>query len=124
MFNVQLRQRKDALELAALVNLPWKDAFEPAQVDGPQQQFDLFQRPTSTAREGIQVQGKLNALNEKSSVNHPYNRKLLQPHLNAENRIKMKPILGYTSKLSAANVGLADKGNNATAKGSILILFT
>ena len=117
MFNVQLRQRKDALELAALVNLPWKDAFEPAQVDGPQQQFDLFQRPTSTAREGIQVQGKLNALNEKSSVNHPYNRKLLQAHRDAETtrRMKMKPILGYSSKFSAANVG--GKENNAMAKG-------
>ena len=102
------------------MNRPWKDVFEPyrvdgPQVDGPQQQFDLFQRPTSTAREGIQVQGKLNALNEKSSVNHPYNRKLLQAHRDAENRIKMKPILGYSSKLSAANVG--DKENIAMAKG-------
>ena len=97
------------------MNRPWKAAFAHDQVDGPQQQFDLFQRPTSTAREGIQVQGKLNALNDELSVNHPYNRKLLQPHRDVENRIKMKPTLGSSSKLSAANVG--DKGNNATAKG-------
>ena len=99
MFNVQLRQRKDALAL----------------VDGPQQQFDLFQRPTSTAREGIQVQGKLNALDEESNDCHSYNRKLLQAHRDAENRMKMKPILGYSSKFSTANVG--DKENNAIAKG-------
>ena len=106
------------------MNRPWKDVFEPyrvdgPQVDGPQQQFDLFQRPTSTAREGIQVRGKLNALDEESNDSHSYNRKLLQAHRDTENRIKMKPILGYSSKLSTSNVG-----NNATAKGSILILFT
>ena len=100
------------------MNRPWKDVFEPyrvdgPQVDGPQQQFDLFQRPTSTAREGIQVRGKLNALDEESNDSHPYNRKFLQP--GPLNRIKMKPILGYSSKFSTANVG--DKENNAIAKG-------